>query len=121
MSEVVVVQILQDAIDRAIEKDSAHCIVAEALRQTLPNASHVAVDLQTVRWTENGWRHVALTPPHAQRIILDFDQGFRSKPCTIRLRTIQRVRSSSRDNREETIAAVLDGHKRMFGLRQAKP
>jgi hypothetical protein len=31
---------------------ASHCMIAEALKQTLPAASGIAVDLGTIRWTD---------------------------------------------------------------------
>lgn len=43
----------------------------------MPNASRVAVDLQSIRWTdaERGLRYTYLTPRLAQLKLLQFDQG----------------------------------------------
>src|SRR5262249_16706467 len=45
----VTVEVMQQHIDQAMEKDSNHCMIAEAIKETLPKATHVSVDLQTIR------------------------------------------------------------------------
>jgi hypothetical protein len=51
------------------------------LKQQTPNACHVAVDLQCIRWTDSAKkiRYIALTPACAQQLIVDFDCGLREK------------------------------------------
>jgi hypothetical protein len=81
------VEVTQDLIDHAIQRDSSHCVVADALKANMPNASRVSVDLQTVRYTDTkrGKRYTYLTPPVCQRVLLDFDQGNLIEPFAFRL------------------------------------
>lgn len=52
-------------------------MIADALKATLPHATHVMVDLATIRYTdrEKGVRYTYLTPASAQQALLCFDQG----------------------------------------------
>lgn len=83
--------ITQEAIERAKRRDSGHCMIAEAIREKLPDASYVAVDLQTIRFTrmKNQKRYVYLTPRIAQLALIAFDQGRDPLPFGFRLRNGQ--------------------------------
>lgn len=86
-------QVTQEHIDTAIPKDSAHCMIADALRAAIPGAGYVSVDLATIRWTDEaaGWRYIYLTPGYAQVALLDFDQGVKPQPFRIRANAAQMV------------------------------
>jgi hypothetical protein len=81
--------ITQELIADALQRDSAHCVIAEAIRQQVPNACMVQVDMRTARWSNplTEERFVYLTPDKAQEIIIRFDQGMEIKPVEITLRT----------------------------------
>jgi hypothetical protein len=57
------ISILQRHIDEAMEKNSSHCATAEAIREQVPEARFISVDLQTIRWTDSkkGLRYVFVT------------------------------------------------------------
>jgi len=71
------VPVVQEAIDRAIPKDSSGCVAAEAIKLFLPGMRRVAVDIQTISFTdpERGLRYHYLTPRKVADMIVDFDQG----------------------------------------------
>ncbi len=73
----VKLEITQEIIDDAIERDSSHCLWAEAIKSAYPGASRVSVDLQTMRFTDpaKGLRYTYLTPRIAQVALVNFDQG----------------------------------------------
>jgi len=64
-------------IKNGICKDSRCCMIADALRELLPDARYILVDLQTIRYSdiEDGVRYTYLTPAIAQRSLLRFDSG----------------------------------------------
>jgi hypothetical protein len=68
-------------IAESLQRSSSACAIAEAMKQQIPNCSHVAADLATLRWTDKikQLRYVALTPVCAQELIVNFDQGEREK------------------------------------------
>jgi hypothetical protein len=80
--------ITHEIIDRAARKDSGHCVIADAIKTQIPNATAISVDLATVRWSDRtkGERYVFLTPEAAQRILLAFDQGWPIAPQRLRFR-----------------------------------
>jgi hypothetical protein len=90
-----VVRITQEDVNNATPRDSGHCMIADAVRECLPNAIRVMVDLQCTRWTdsEKGVRHIALTPAKAQQALVDFDQGIPIEPFTITLYPFQTVKA----------------------------
>lgn len=82
------VPVTQEIIDSSTEKSSSHCMIAEAVKQTVPNAKFVSVDIQTIRFTDavTRLRHTYLTPRNAQHAIIGFDEGRKPKPFNIALR-----------------------------------
>lgn len=87
----VSVKVTQDIIEAAVPRDSGHCMVADAVKATVPNARSVAVDLQTIRWSDPklGRRFTYLTPRTAQVALINFDQGTRPEPFEFQLRNAQ--------------------------------
>src|SRR5437660_919842 len=81
----------QQDIDRALERESSHCAVAMAIARVVEGATHIAVDVQTIRFTRRGLRYIFLTPHLARDCIVNFDQGERDKlvPFTLRMRPAQ--------------------------------
>ena len=87
-------------IAESLQRSSSACAIAEAVKQQIPNAIHVSVDLATIRWTDRvkQLRYVALTPVCAQELIVNFDQGLREKlePISFDLRPVMISRAGSR-------------------------
>lgn len=71
------VQVTAPVIEQSRHRDSAHCMVAEAVKVAFPGAQRVSVDVQTIRFTDpkRNLRYVYLTPRVAQEAIIYFDQG----------------------------------------------
>ncbi len=84
-TEIVVTQSL---IENAERRDSSHCMIAEALKEAVPNTKFVSVDLQSIRYTADGWRYLYLTPRKAQEALIAFDSGSHTEPFTFELRTL---------------------------------
>jgi hypothetical protein len=105
------VEVTEEVIADSIRRDSSHCMIAEAVRRAVPTATFVAVDLQTIRFTdkENRRRYVFLTPRRAQELLVKFDQGERPEPFRVRLSNPQVVelspRKPNRDAKEDRGAA----------------
>lgn len=94
------VSVTQDEIDSAVPANSGHCMIADAVKRDFQRKFKrkplgVSVDLQTIRLTdcEKGLRFVYLTPPTAQRALLQFDQGKKLTPFNFRLSAGQTVES----------------------------
>ena len=82
------IEVTQEHIDASLERNSSHCMTAMAIAAAIPDARHIAVDLQSIRFSRRGLRYVFLTPHVAQDNIIHFDQGERDKivPFTLRMR-----------------------------------
>lgn len=80
--------ISREIIEDAVKGDSSHCMIAEAIRDRYPNASAIAVDLQTIRFSdrEKRLRYTYLTPRIVQLAIVRFDQGLDQDPFQFSLR-----------------------------------
>jgi hypothetical protein len=83
----LVVEVTADIIRDSVNRSSSHCMIAEAVRAAYPDASKVAIDIQTIRFSDNkkGFRYVYLTPRVAQAAIIHFDQGDLPQPYHFRL------------------------------------
>lgn len=81
------IKVTQDIIDRSTQRDSSHCMIAEALQKAVPQAKYISVDLATIRFTDlaAGQRYIYLTPRNAQAALLAFDQGEKVEPFGIRI------------------------------------
>lgn len=85
------IAVTQDDIDRALRRKSGRCVVATAVARSIPDATRVEVDLQTVRFTADGERRVYLTPPAASGYVVAFDAGDDIHPFAFKLSERQRV------------------------------
>jgi len=85
----VTVAVTSAQIDQAIPQDSAHCMIADAIKATVPHAKAVSVDLASIRWTDPrvGKRYLYLTPPSVQEALLLFDNGIKPPPFRFVLRS----------------------------------
>lgn len=79
--------ITEEDITLATRRDSSHCMIADAIKRQVTGASHVSVDLATIRFTDRaaGVRYVYLTPSRAQAALVKFDQGMNIEPFGVRL------------------------------------
>lgn len=73
----IVLDVTPELVNVAVQRDSGHCVVADALKTAVPSARNVSVDLQTIRWTDlaSRRRYIYLTPGPLQVILVNFDQG----------------------------------------------
>lgn len=85
------VSVTQPLIERATQRDSRHCMIAEAITAARPEFQRVMVDLATIRWTNprTGKRYIALTPEKAAVALVAFDQGEEVEPFDLNLVPIQ--------------------------------
>lgn len=61
------------------------CMVSRGVAATIPNATHIESDIQTVRFSMGKWRYVFLTPRKIQDYFVNFDAGDEIKPFDFRL------------------------------------
>lgn len=73
----MLIHIKAENVDRAISGNSSHCMIADAIKEQVPGAQRVSVDLQSIRFSipERGKRYTFWTPQLAQHALLDFDLG----------------------------------------------
>lgn len=74
------VHVTKSHISDGVERDSHHCMIADAIKETYPRAQYILVDLQSIRFSDpkTKKRYTYLTPPSAQAALLRFDQGDKS-------------------------------------------
>jgi hypothetical protein len=85
------IHVTPEQIERATQRDSRHCMIAEAIRQQYPDARKILVDLQTIRWSDDkrGKRYVFLTPERAAQALVAFDHGDELEPFSFAMRPMQ--------------------------------
>jgi hypothetical protein len=103
-------QVSAEQIAKATRKDSSHCMIAEALRDAMPSAEYVSVDLATIRFTDTlaGRRYIYLTPGPAQMALIDFDQGDKVSPFSVKASAVQMVHTGAA-RKAKAIKAAEDG------------
>jgi hypothetical protein len=95
------VTITPELLERGVQKDSRHCVIAEAIKEQNPHFKQILVDLQTIRWTNprTGKRYICLTPEVASSLLVAFDQGREIEPVAFSLRPTQVTSAPSVANR----------------------
>jgi len=93
--------VTQEMIDYSVPADSGHCMVAEAVKSAVPNATYVSVDLQTIRYSDpsKGLRYTYLTPRTVAEALCAWDEGVKPEPWSFQLRGGQVTRSGSRSSK----------------------
>jgi hypothetical protein len=118
------IQVTQQEIDDGLRENSRHCMIAEAVKHSIPNAKTVSVDLATIRFTNKrtGERFTYMTPYLAQQALVKFDNGEKPEPFKFQLRTLFQIRPKSTIHRRTatpaTVAVVRHGEKES-GTRRA--
>jgi hypothetical protein len=81
------VYVTDTMMEHARVRDSSHCMIAMGVRDAKPEMVSIAVDLQTIRFSdrEKGYRYTYLTPRIAQKALIQFDQGEMPKAFSFRL------------------------------------
>jgi len=92
-SKYTTIHVTQEDVDKALRRNSARCVLATAVARSIPGASKVAVDLQALRFTLDGERHVYFTPPAAVGYVIAFDAGDAIHPFSFRLSEKHRLPS----------------------------
>lgn len=98
------VEVTDKDIERAKQNDSYRCVVAQAVARTIPDATRIEVDTQSIRFTRDGARFIYLTPYAVQGYVIAFDAGESIEPFSFQLRNPQRV--ARRVRTETGLAAV---------------
>ena len=107
-------EVTAELLERAVRKDSRHCLVAEAIKAAQPELRNVSVDLATIRYTDpkRGKRLVFLTPLRAQAAIISFDAGVpaeRWEPFTFHLprKAVQEHEAKQTTSRKDRARRVV--------------
>lgn len=96
MSTRVRIKVTQSDIERALRNNSYACVVAQAVARTVPDATRIEVDTQTIRMTTEGERRIYLTPYAVQGYVIAFDAGDPLEPFEFALRDPKRIRVEAR-------------------------
>jgi N-acetyl-beta-hexosaminidase len=114
MAGKFIIEVTQEVINDSIQRDSSHCMIAEAVKQAIPDAGFVSVDLQTIRFSHKKTRkrYVFLTPRRAQVELIKFDQGIQPEPFSVQLQRGQVIemseRKPNRDSKAEREAKAAE-------------
>lgn len=123
------INVTNENIARACERNSHCCMVADAVRDRLKWATFIDVDVQSIRFNDKkkGIRYIYLTPSEVQKAIILFDQGIKVTPFsfhlsqgfmkvrTMRARHKPAVKTSRQYKRNPS--KITPKHYREFGLR----
>lgn len=92
------INVTQEAIDKAIPKNSGHCMIADSIKDQYPWAKAVSVDIQTIRKTDSrrGVRYIYLTPHKPAENLLKWDYGTKPTPYEFTVREAHVVSSGNR-------------------------
>ena len=88
------IKITPKNIKDSIRKNSHRCMIADAIQRKDPDARHITVDLQTIRFShpKSGQRFVCLTPRKAQRALIAFDQGATPEPFPVTISSFKELK-----------------------------
>jgi hypothetical protein len=92
------VSVTREIMERSVRANSKVCMIAEAMKAAVPNATGISVDIQTCRMTDprKGLRYIYLTPRIGQKALLDFDAGSYPEPFEITLKDAHVVKANIR-------------------------
>lgn len=74
MAKSITLNITQKIIDDAMEKDSGHCMIAQALRRRGAHSTRVTAEAATFNMSD-GMRYTYPLPPKAVAKLIAFDQN----------------------------------------------
>lgn len=78
------IKITNDALNRAIRKNSHACVIADAIKEKFPDATRISVNRYETKFTRGDIRYSYLTPGTGVRVLTDFDYGTRPPNPEIR-------------------------------------
>jgi hypothetical protein len=81
------IHVTAEIIKTACHRRSRHCMIADAIRNHIPSATNIEVDLMTIRYSmpERGLRYIFHTPRKPQMALIHFDRGRCPVPFKFRL------------------------------------
>lgn len=119
----VQVHVTKEALTKAVTADSSRCWIAESIKAAVPNATRVAVEISTTRFTdpERGLRYVYLTPYKAQEALLEFDEGTPPAPFTFILKNAHVTRAGGPHTKEGRDKEAAARKARLLRSRESVP
>ena len=116
------VKVEAEHIANGKEKNSQHCMIADAVKAACPSAQFIQVDLQTIRFSDPKKRRrlTYLTPAVAQHNLLRFDQGQSVKPFAFSLNTPVRDRAMQGNRGSEARKASAKKARKNYRKNQKK-
>lgn len=134
--ESIRIHIEQHNIDNAEKKNSHRCMIADAIKEAIPDAKFISVDLQSIRFSildetryreeGVGVRYFYFAPTLAQVALLKFDQGKKVRPISFTMRSgtskqIPWPKEKSKDKRRtrksKGVRKFIVRKEREFGIR----
>jgi hypothetical protein len=118
----VKVHVTQELIEQGVQSDSGYCMISEAIKEAVPDAERVSVDLQTIRFSipAKGHRYTYLTPRIAQVPLVNFDYGLKPEPFSFQLRGGQVSRAGRRGGRPSGKGGDTDKASAVNPIRRAR-
>ncbi len=92
------VDITDNRIAESVRRSSSHCMIAEAIKEMLPDAKRVLVDLYFASFTDEkrNLRFIYHLPRQAQLSLIDFDAGRVPEPFSFTLQKAAHIRRTDR-------------------------
>jgi hypothetical protein len=117
------INVTEGIIDVSEQRNSSHCMVAEAVKMAVPGAKGVSVDIQTIRWTDPAkpLRYIYLTPRKVQAAIIRFDQGSHSEPFEFEVTQGQVIKANPRRATKPAPTPMPDGKSTELGSTENGP
>lgn len=83
------IHVTDEDIDTAMPANSRHCMIALAIQRHVPSATHILIDIQTIRWSDKNrrLRFTYFTPAKVIAILIGWDDGQKPKPFSFNLRS----------------------------------
>lgn len=106
------ISVSEEDIARAHQNDSYRCVVAQAIARSIPDATNIDVDTQTLRFTRRGERLWYLTPYAVQGYIIAFDAGDAIAPFDFMIQNPRRARRVAMTDEQREAKRVADRERR---------
>lgn len=91
------IDVSAETIKNSVRKDSRSCMIADSIKLSVPGATYPMADIQTIRFTKDGYRFTYLTPRTVQWKLIQYDQGEEEiEPFRFQLRTGTTTRAGGR-------------------------
>lgn len=100
----IIVNISEQRIADSVRRDSRHCMIAEALKEVIPEMVRITVDMASIRFTDPKTRlhYIYATPDIAAIALVDFDRGIQPSPFSFNLhRALHVTRTRGPDLRSD--------------------